>query len=224
MGYRHPRRAQSGVCRLRSRSIIAIPLAQHSQGALLSCCHPRSPNINRLPGRQVEIVGRRPALLDEKACPNGIRGELAKLVAEDRIRRNQPFLRIDVWVKTGGLQSPRVTPVATPFDCRWAPAELDCSPLRPSVTRPQQLQRRPLVRAEPYRRFRTRQYLRSLEGRRATIPSMIKLTKFAMLRVPLKSDILMDQAVSRVPASEQRRVSRYIFKEWRITSRANSLP
>ena len=47
-------------------------------------------------GVEVEIVGRLTALLGEKAYPNGVRGVWGKMVAEERIRRNHPFLKIEV--------------------------------------------------------------------------------------------------------------------------------
>jgi site-specific DNA recombinase len=50
----------------------------------------------KLGGVEVEIVGRLTALLGEKAYPNGVRGVWGKMVAEERIRRNHPFLSIEV--------------------------------------------------------------------------------------------------------------------------------
>jgi hypothetical protein len=44
-------------------------------------------------GVEVEIVGRLTALLGEKTYPNSVRGVWGKMVAEERIRRNHPFLK-----------------------------------------------------------------------------------------------------------------------------------
>ncbi len=51
---------------------------------------------SKLGGVEVEIVGRLTALLGEKAYPTGVRGVWGKMVAEERIRRNHPFLQIEV--------------------------------------------------------------------------------------------------------------------------------
>jgi hypothetical protein len=51
---------------------------------------------SKLGGVEVEIVGRHAALLGEKAYPTGVRGVWGKMVAEERIRRNHPFLQIEV--------------------------------------------------------------------------------------------------------------------------------
>jgi SAM hydroxide adenosyltransferase N-terminal domain len=51
---------------------------------------------SKLGGVEVEIVGRLTALLGEKAYPTGVRGVWGKMVAEERIRRNHPFLKIEV--------------------------------------------------------------------------------------------------------------------------------
>jgi site-specific DNA recombinase len=51
---------------------------------------------SRRGGVEVEIVGRLNALLGETAYPSGVKGVWGKMVAEERIRRNHPFLRIEV--------------------------------------------------------------------------------------------------------------------------------
>jgi site-specific DNA recombinase len=53
-------------------------------------------DISKPGGVEVEIVGRLTALLGEKAYPHGIRGVWGKMVAEERIRRNHPFVKIEV--------------------------------------------------------------------------------------------------------------------------------
>ena len=55
-----------------------------------------SRNESKPGGVIVEIVGRLNALLGEQAYPNRVRGVWGSMVAEERIRRNHPFLKFEV--------------------------------------------------------------------------------------------------------------------------------